>query len=84
MNYAGENGVASYGAIMYVNFILYPRSLVTPLEVLRSSVIIMVLQITKSLKIYFEKHIFDRRMGHCISRCGRIISTLYHQTFCWL
>lgn len=39
---------------MSISF-LYPRSLVTPLEVLRSSVIIMVLQITKSLKIYFEK-----------------------------
>ena len=34
---------------MSISF-LYPRSLVTPLEVLRSSVIIMVLQITKSLK----------------------------------
>ena len=42
MKFAGEDGVAAYGTIMYVNFIFVSISLVMRLEVPRSSAITTV------------------------------------------
>lgn len=55
MKFAGENGVAAYGTMMYINFIFLAIFSVIPLEVRRLSAIIMVLGIRTNLKIYLGK-----------------------------
>lgn len=85
MNYAGENGVASYGAIMYVNFIFISTFLGYSIG---SAPIISYhygAANHQELKNIFRKSIsLIAVWGIALVGAGRIISILYHQTFCWL
>ena len=55
MKIAGENGVAAYGAVMYVNFIFVATFLGYAIGCARLSATIMVLEITQSLKNLYKK-----------------------------
>ncbi len=81
MKIAGENGVAAYCAVMYVNFIFVATFLGYAIGCAPVINTIMVLKITQSLKICIKKYVYHTGLGVILFGAAQLLAPVLSKIF---